>query len=67
VKKGEGMNLHTPKWTFILKVGDLMESEIFRKRLERSKFIGLKTSLYHWKNLKKYMSKMSLPDPSEYL
>jgi hypothetical protein len=36
----EGMSPHTPKWAPILKVGVLVESQIFRKRFE-----GVKT---HW-------------------
>jgi hypothetical protein len=39
-KECEGMNLQTPK-----------NFQIFRRRLQRSKFIGLRRSLYHWKTL----------------
>ncbi len=42
----EGMNLHTP---LILGIGVLMDFQIFRKIFQGSKFIGLKSSLYHWK------------------
>ncbi len=47
----EGTNPHTPKWTPILGVGVLMHSQIFKGKLQGSKLIGLKTSLYHWKYL----------------
>ncbi len=45
----EGMNLHTPKWTPTLGVEVPMDSQIFRQRLQGSKPIGMKSSLYHWK------------------
>jgi hypothetical protein len=48
----EGMSPHTPKWTPTLGVRVLMDYQTFRKKFERSKLIGLKTSLYHWKALK---------------
>ncbi len=48
----EGMNPHTPKWTFTLGVRIWMDSQIFKKWFERSKFIGLNSFLYHWKYLK---------------
>jgi hypothetical protein len=51
VKECEGMNPHIPKWTLILGVGVLMESQIFKEGFQGSKFIGLKSSLYHWKAL----------------
>jgi hypothetical protein len=51
VGKCEGMNLHTPKWAFTLGVKILMDFQIFKYRLQRSKPIGLKCSLYHWKAL----------------
>jgi hypothetical protein len=47
----EGMNPHTPKWVFIWGVGIPMDSQNFRKPFEGSKFIGLKSSLYHSKVL----------------
>jgi len=46
-KKCEGMNPHTPKWTLILGVRDLMDSQIFRRRLQGLKSVGLKFFLYH--------------------
>jgi len=52
VRECEGMNPHTPKWTPTLGVGVLMDSQIFREQLQGSKFIGLKSSLYHWKTLR---------------
>jgi hypothetical protein len=59
----ERMNPHTPKWPPTLGVGVPMDSWIFREPLQRSKLIGSKSSLYHWKNIKTYMSKMGLHDP----
>jgi hypothetical protein len=47
----EGMNPHTPKWVFTLGVGILIDLQIFREVFQRSKFIGLKNSLYHSKAL----------------
>jgi hypothetical protein len=66
-KKCEGMNPHIPKWAPTLGVGVLMDSQIFRERLQGSKPMGLKNSLYHWKFLGTYMSKMSLHDPFGHL
>jgi hypothetical protein len=43
----EGMNTHIP----ILGVGVSMDSRILRERFQRSKPIGLKSYLYHWKYL----------------
>jgi hypothetical protein len=59
----EGMNLHIPKWVTILGVRVFMDSRIFEGRLQGSKFIWLKSSLYHWKALKIYMFEMGLHDP----
>ncbi len=44
-----------------------MKFQIFKKRFEGSKFIGLKTILYQWKFFKTLMSKMGSYDPFEYL
>jgi hypothetical protein len=44
-----------------------MDSQIFRRRLQGSKVIRLKSSLYHWKVLKTKMSKMGSHDPFVYL
>jgi hypothetical protein len=66
-RKCEGISPHTPKWIPILGVGVLMDFWIFIKQFEGSKLIGLKISLYHWKFLKNWMSKMGLHDPFEYL
>ncbi len=49
VKKYEGMNPHTPKWTPILGVGVPMDSRIFRAQLQGLKPIALERCLYHWK------------------
>jgi hypothetical protein len=46
----EGMNPHTPKWIPTLGVGITMEFQIFKKICQWSKLIGLKNSLYHWKD-----------------
>jgi len=47
----EGINSHTPKWAPTLGVGVPVDSQIFRKQLQGSKPIGLKSFLYHWKDL----------------
>jgi len=62
----EGMNPHIPKWAPTVKVGVPMDSWIFRKVFQGSKFIGLNIFLYHWKALQTKMSKMGLHDPFEY-
>jgi len=51
VKKGKGMNSHTPKWASTLGVGVLMDSQIFIKWFQGSKSIVYKSYLYHWKVL----------------
>jgi len=43
----EGMNPHTPKWALTLGVGIPMDSWTFIEGLQRSKPIGLRSSLYH--------------------
>jgi hypothetical protein len=63
VRKCEGMNRHTPKWAPTLGVGVQMDSWIFNEQLQGSKPIGLRSSLYHQKDLGTYMSKMGLHDP----
>jgi hypothetical protein len=40
-----------------------LSSLISKKYIQRSKLIGLKTSLYHWKALRMEMSKMGSHDP----
>jgi hypothetical protein len=50
-RKCEGMNLHIPKWTPILGVGVMMDSQIFKEQLQGSNPIGLKIFLYHWKDI----------------
>jgi hypothetical protein len=47
----EGMNLHIPKWGPTLRVGVPMDSWIFKEKFQGSKPIGLKSYLYHWKDL----------------
>jgi hypothetical protein len=44
-----------------------MNSQIFKRRFQRSKFIGLKLFLYHWKAIEISMFKMSLYDPFGHL
>jgi len=46
------MNPHIPKWTPTLGVGVPMDFQIFRGQLQGSKFIGLKSFIYHWKSPK---------------
>jgi len=53
VGKCEGMNLHTPKGASTLGLGILMDSQIFREKLQWSKLNGLRSSSYHWKALGK--------------
>jgi hypothetical protein len=48
-KECEGLDPHTPKGTPILGVGVLMDSRMFRERLQGLKPNGLKNYLYHWK------------------
>jgi hypothetical protein len=48
-KECEGMNPHTPKGILTLGVGIPMDSRIFKERLQGSKIIGFRNSLYHWK------------------
>ncbi len=43
----EGMSPHIPKWTPILGIGIVMDSQIFKENFEEPKLIRLKTSLYH--------------------
>ncbi len=48
----EGMSPHTPKWALTLRIGVLVDFQIFKEQLQGSKPIGLKNSLYHWKTLR---------------
>ncbi len=61
------MNPHIPKWASTLGIKVPMDFQIFRGRLQGSKLIELKTSLYKWKALEIYMSKMGLHGPFGYL
>jgi len=45
----EGMNSHTPKLAPTFGGGVSMDSRIFKKVFQGSKFIGLKIFLCHWK------------------
>jgi len=52
VGKCEGMNTYTSKGASTLGVGIPMDfHQIFKERLQGSKFNGLRNSLYHWKAL----------------
>jgi hypothetical protein len=61
------MNPHTPKWAPISGIGVPMDSRIFKEQLQGSKLIELKDSLYQWKVIGMYMSKMSSHIPFDYL
>jgi hypothetical protein len=63
----EGMNPHTPKWTPTLGVEVPMDLWIFKGQFQRSKLIGLRSSLYHWKALGTKMFKMGSHDPFGHL
>jgi hypothetical protein len=67
VGKYEGMNPHTPKCAPTLGVGVLVDSQVFRRRLQGWKFIELKSSSYHWKSRETQMSKMGSYDQFGYL
>ncbi len=49
VWKSVRINTHTPKWTPMLGVEVPVDSQNFRKRLQRVKLLALKNFLYHWK------------------
>jgi hypothetical protein len=51
----------------MLRVGLSMDSRIFREWLQGSKLVALKSSLYHWKAIETYMSKMGSYDPFGHL
>jgi hypothetical protein len=61
------MNSHISKATPTWGIGVPKDSQIFREWLQRSKPIGLKSSLYHWKVIETYMSKMGLHHPFGHL
>jgi hypothetical protein len=63
----EGMSPHIPKWAPTLGVEFLMDSWTFRKQFQGSNSIGLKSSLYQWKALGTWMSKMGSHDPFGHL
>jgi hypothetical protein len=67
VRKFEGMNPHTPKATPILRDGVLVDFRIFRRQSQGSKLNGLKSFLYHWKDLGTKMSKMRSHNPFGHL
>jgi len=45
------MNLHTPKGASTLGVGVAMDSKKIKGRLQGPKLNGLKSFLYHWKDI----------------
>jgi hypothetical protein len=61
------MNTHTPKWIPILGIGVPVDSQNFKERFQKSKHLALWSSLYHWKAIETYMSKMSSHDPFGHL
>jgi hypothetical protein len=81
-QKGDsGVISHVPgsaksvrEWTFTLpselpcwELESQMDSQIFKAWLQGSKLIVLKISLYHWKVIEAYMSKMGLHCPFGHL
>ncbi len=63
----EGMDPHTPKATPTWGVGVSVDSQIFKKRLQGSKPIALRSSLYHWKSIEANFLKMGSLDPFGHL
>jgi hypothetical protein len=51
----------------MLGVGVPMDFQIFKAQLQGSKPIALKSSLYHWKAIETYMSKMGSHCPFGHL
>jgi hypothetical protein len=51
-----GWNSHSQNWD----LGVLQDSQNFRVQLQGSKHLAFRCSLYHWKDIKVYMSKMAL-------
>jgi hypothetical protein len=80
-KRNLGVTSHVPgsakgvrEWTFTLtselpcwELESQMDSQIFRARSQESKPITLKSSLYCWKSIDAYMSKMGLHCPFGHL
>jgi hypothetical protein len=61
------MNPQTPKATPTLGNGVLMDSQIFKGKLQGSKLNGSRSSLYDWKALGIEMSKMGSHCPFGHL
>jgi hypothetical protein len=57
----------TPKWAPTLGVGVPMDSRVFKRWLQGSKLIGLRSYLHYWKALRTQMSKMGSHDPFGHL
>jgi len=49
VQESEGIDPHTPKGTPALGVRVMVDSQMFKERVQWSKPNGLKSFLYHWK------------------
>jgi hypothetical protein len=68
-----GVQKSVREWTLTLPrnshfgIGIPVNSRIFRRRFQGSKFNGLRSSLYHWKDIEILMSKISLHDSFEHL
>jgi hypothetical protein len=58
-----GNEPHIPKWAPTLGVGVPMDFWILKEWLLKSKPIGLKSSFYHCKAFRMYISKIALHDP----
>jgi hypothetical protein len=50
-REGEGIDPHIPKGTPTLGVGVPMDSRTFREKFQASKPNGLRSYLYHWKDI----------------
>jgi len=61
------MNPHTSKGASTLGVWVSVDSWIFKEQLQGSKFNGVKSSLYHWKFFRTWMSKMGSHGPFGHL
>jgi hypothetical protein len=66
-RKCEGMNPHTPKGAPTLGVGVPMDFRMFKKQFQGSKPNGLRSFLYHWKDIETILFKMGSHDPFGHL
>jgi hypothetical protein len=67
VKECEDEDSHSPKWASILGVGVPVGSQTFREQLQKSKHLALRSSLYRWKAIEVWMSKMGSHKPFGHL